>query len=382
GETPYAAVRLQSLADPDSVVIADATSRLVSGRFDQEALEPEPMEGEQAPRAFRVRRGREGTSRIPAARAPTPTPLLGRRTELAFLQQRWSDAKDGEGQAVFVSGMPGIGKSRIVHELERSIEAEPHSSVGFQCLPHCMQSALLPVIRQVERLANLASDDSDHLKLQKIEALLSRAGVKTENAAALLAEMMSIPIPSRHPSSAATPQQIKAQTLFVFVELLLALARQHPLLCVIEDAQWIDPSTQEFLELLISRMEKARVLLVVSHRPEYQWHSEVHGYVSGLTMARLARRDANLMARLALRDQSVSPAAMRRIIEDSDSIPLFVEELARGATESAVGSDPDKSAPRIESDITLVPDSLRDSLEARLDRVPQARSVAQIAAVI
>ena len=380
GEALHVAARLQALAVPNSIVIAETTSRLISARFEREDLGLKELKGVAAPvRAFLVRHVREDTSRFQAAHAAALTPLVGRRTELAFLQERWRDAKDGEGQTICISGMAGIGKSRIIHELEERIKSEPHFTLSLQCLPHCMQSPLFPVIRQIERLADLASEDSDAVKLQKLGKLLSFTTVQVDNALPLIAEMLSIPIEGQDALPGQSAQQRKTQTLFVLVEFLLGLAAKRPVLCVIEDAQWIDPSTQELLDLAAGQIEEARILLVVTHRPEY---SGVRGNVSGLSVTRLGRRDLAEMARLALRDQTVSPPVMKRIIEDSDSIPLFVEELARGAIEAGGIDEPGMDNSHTASLASLVPDSLRDSLVARLDRAPQARNVAQMAAVI
>ena len=382
GETLHVAARLQSLALPNSVVIAEATSRLVCGRFDQEDLGMQVLKGlAERVRAFRVHRVRDDSRRFQADRARTITPLVGRRAELAFLQQRWRDATDGDGQTVFISGVPGIGKSRIVHELEARIEGEPHFSLTFQCLPHCMQSALFPVIQQIRRRARLKAEDSDEAKLHKLEKLLSFATKQVEKAVPFVAEMMSMPIGSRYRLPALTAQQMNSHTLFVLAELLASLARTQPILCLIEDAQWIDPSSQELLDLIAGQIDEARILLVVTHRPEYQVHS--YGNVSGLTLTRLKRSETAEMARLALRDRSISIAAMNRIIDESDSIPLFVEELAHGAIERNAASPLGVNDRRTEApDSWSVPASLRDSLAARLDRAPKARNVAQMAAVI
>ncbi|MEK6209470.1 MAG: AAA family ATPase [Pseudomonadota bacterium] len=384
GETPYIAARLQNLATPNSVVIAEFTSRLVSARFDQEALGAQTLKGIVEPiRAFRVHRVREDSTRFQAAHAKALTPLVGRRTELALLQQHWRDVKDGEGQVVFISGVPGIGKSRIVHELEEWIEGEPHFTLRFQCLPHCTQSALFPVIRKIEGLAELAVEDSDQVKLAKLEGLLSQVVAQVDKAVPFVAEMMSISTKSRYGALALTAQQVKAQTLYVLVELLLALSARGPVFCLLEDAQWIDPSTQELLDLVVGKIENAMVLLLVTSRPEYQPHADVYGNVSALTISRLTRRDVAEMVRLALREQSVEPEVTKRVIDDSDSIPLFVEELARGVIESGGIAEPGTNDHRAEPSASrTLPDSLRDSLVARLDRAPQARSVAQAAAVI
>ena len=380
GGTPHVASRLQSVGPRNSAVISESTSRLLAGRFALEDLGPQTLKGVAEPiRAFRVLHAREDSSRFQAAHAKSLTPLVGRGAELAFLQQRWSDAKDGEGQAVFISGVPGIGKSRIVYEFETRIEGEPHFSLTFQCLPHCMQSAFFPVIQQIQRLSGLKAEEPDEAKLDKLARLLSLTTNQFENAMPFVADMMSIPIGSRYGSLALTAQQMKAQTLFVLVELLRSLSIKRPIFCLLEDVHWIDPSTQELLDLVVNQIEKAQILLVATHRPEYQQRS--HGNVSGLTVTRLKPRDAAEMARLALGDRTVPIEAMHRIVDESNSIPLFVEEIARGAIEADghhVINDP-----RTESSTSWsVPDSLRDSLAARLDRAPKARNVAQMAAVI
>ena len=384
GKSLHLASRLQNLAAPDSVLIAEPTSRLISTRFEQEDLGPQMVKGLAEPiRVFRVLRLRANMSRFRAATARAMTPLVGRTTELAFLQQRWRDATGGEGQAVFVSGIAGIGKSRIVFELERLIENDPHFSFGLQCLPHCMQSAFFPVIQQIERLANLASEDSDELKLKKIERLVARATDRLEMAAPLLADLLSVPPGARYPPLALSAQRMKTETLSVLIALVRAASEKRPVFCLLEDAQWIDPSTQELLDLLVGQVDRGRILLVVTHRPDYQPPARVHGNVSGLTITRLGRRDVREMARLVTDQRPLSPMAVKKIIEESDAIPLFVEELARGAIESAGADDPALAGDRPESRAPgLVPDSLRDSLIARLDRAPGARNVAQMAAAI
>jgi class 3 adenylate cyclase/tetratricopeptide (TPR) repeat protein len=383
GGALYIAARLQMLAEPNSLIVTDVTRRLLPGWFELEDLGPQKLKGIVEPiHAFRVNRVRDHTTRFQATRTTTMTPLVGRETELAFLQQRWRDVKDGDGHSVFVSGMPGIGKSRIVYELERRLEDERHLTLHFQCLPHCMQSAFFPVIRQIESLAGLTSEDSNAAKLDKIERLLSQAMNDVSRAVPLVAEMMSIPVPGRAPL-APTSQATKTQTLSVLVDLLLGASRTRPVLCVLEDAHWIDPSTQELLDLAVGQVANGRILLVVTHRPEYQLAPDIQGNVTVLTITRLGRRDVALMTRLAFRGHVVSSAVTKKVIEESDSIPLFVEELARGAIESGNSDRTELTHQLAEPHAPgLVPDSLRDALVARLDRAPQARNVAQLAAVI
>jgi class 3 adenylate cyclase/tetratricopeptide (TPR) repeat protein len=370
GEALHVAARVQTLAMPDTVVIAAPTRRLVSERFDLDDLGPHSLKGiEQPVTLFRVRRVREHSIRFEAAQQKLLTPLVGRRAELGFLRERWGGAVAGEGQVVFVSGVPGVGKSRIAHELEEGIRREPHVSLHFQCLPHATQSALFPIIQQIRRLARFTPDDSDEIRRVKIGRMASLVTREGNKAVPFIAEMLSIPACPSREALAPSAQQVKAQTLSVLVDLLLALSQKRPVFCLLEDAQWIDPSTQELLDLLVGQIGKARALLIVTHRPEYSVRSSSNGNTSGLVISRLGRRDAMEMAQLALRGQTLSTDAMERLIGESDLIPLFVEELARGVIEQHQVD-------------WFVPDSLRDSLVARLDRAPQSRAVAQIAAAI
>jgi len=383
GETPNMAARLKEFAPPNSVVIAETTHRLTAGRFEQEAMGPQQIKGIAEPvPVFRVHRVRDESIRFQAIHAAALTPLVDRRTELALLQERWIDAVDGEGQVVFVSGVPGIGKSRIVHELQQWI-TEPHFTLRFQCLPHCTQSALYPVIQQIERLADLDAEDRNEAKLDKIKSLLSRATHQPDKAVPVVAQMISIPIESRYVPAGLSAEQVKAHTLVVLVELLLGLAARRPVFCLLEDAQWIDPSTQELLDLLVPQVLKAKILFTVTHRPEYHPRAGVHSNVTALTISRLRRRDVTELAQRALRNRPVSIAVMQTLIDKSDSIPLFVEELARSVVESGAAAAEHAYADHsVIPQSWSVPDSLRDSLVARLDRAPQARSLAQMAAVM
>jgi tetratricopeptide (TPR) repeat protein len=238
------------------------------------------------------------------------------------------------------------------------------------------------VIEQLRRLAGLSAEDSDHTKLDKIRRMFSWAAEQAEKAMPLLAEMMSIPIePLSDSPELPPPMQTKFQTLSVLVDLLLALSARNPVFCLLEDGQWADASTQELLDLLMGRIGNSRILLIVTHRPEYNPRADSYGNVSALQLSRLARRDVIEMAQLALRE--LPSVFLQRIIDESDSIPLFIEELARGVIESSrsdVLSVHNQSAERLAS--WSVPTSLRDSLAARLDRAPRARNVAQIAAVL
>ncbi len=383
GETPHVASRLQNIAKPDSVVVAESTKRLVSARFDMEALGAQALKGIIEPiYAFRVH-GLQNASRFEAAHSQELTPLVGRNSELALLKQRWRDTLDGEGQFVLISGVPGIGKSRIVYELETSIGVEQAFTLRLQCLPHCMQSAFFPVVQQMERLATIKSEDSAEARFAKLRHLLLRATDEIDQVLPSLAGLISEHLDSRGRPMSQTDSPEKSQVLSALLKLLLAASDRKPVLCILEDAQWIDPSTQELLDLVIDGIQNNRVLLLVTSRPEYHPRVSHSGEMTAITLPRLARRQVAHLARLALRDRPVSEQAMQRLIDDSDSIPLFVEELAHGASESqGLRNKRDAGVNTASSPDWVVPETLRDSLMARLDRAPMARSVAQAASVI
>ncbi|MFN0300538.1 MAG: AAA family ATPase [Burkholderiales bacterium] len=385
GATPHIAARLQALAAPNSVVISGVTSRLVAHLCDQEDLGRQDLKGLAEPvQVFRVKRMH--TNRFLAGRVRGLTPFVGRQAELALLRQRWRDAQEGEGQVVYVSGVPGIGKSRIVYELEQHIRDEAPYHLKFQCAPHTAQSALIPIIHGLAWQSKLSPDDAREVKLDKLKGLLSLSFGTDEidKALPLFAAMMSVPVDLGIPRRPLTSQQAKDQTLLLLVDMVIGLSTHGPVFCLLEDAQWIDPSTQEFLEILAGRIAHAHILFVVTHRPDYQPRVGDHGNVSTLAIARLARRDMAELARLALQHQADENGLLAKILEDSDSIPLYIEELARGAIESI-----EQTAHRLithdatpSPSLSSVPDVLRDSLMARLDRVPQGRRVAEVASVM
>lgn len=381
GVTPHIAARLQSLAAPNSVLISDSTSRLVGAACEQEALGPQVLKGvADAVPVYRVTQMH--TRRFAANRTRALTPFVGRQAELGLLQQRWRDAQDGEGQVVYVSGVPGIGKSRIVHELEQRIAGAVQFRLRFQCTPHDAQSALRPIIRGLAWAADMDDDDAPDVKLAKIRRLLELSADHVEAALPLWADLFAVPLPAnvaRHPASA---QQQKDQTLFLLADVLAGLSRRGNVFCLLEDAQWIDPSTQQLLTLIPPRIEHASVLFVVTHRPEYQPQLGERGNTSTLAIARLGRRDMVEMATAALQARASEQGLVQRILDAAEAIPLFVEELARGAIESPHGAQPPAAGAAREVGESSVPSALRDALVARLDRAPQGRHIAQIAAVI
>jgi class 3 adenylate cyclase/predicted ATPase/DNA polymerase III delta prime subunit len=381
GETPNLAARLQALAMPNTLVIAGATRRQVGGLFDLADLGPQALAGfaESQP-AWRVIGESGMLSRFEALRSGT-TPLVGRDEEVELLTRRWQQAKSGEGRVVLISGEPGIGKSRLTVALSEHIEAEPHTRLRYFCSPHHQDSALYPFIAQLERAAGFARDDTVDGKLGKLRTLLAPAA-RDDDDIALLSELLSLP------SSAAdlnlSPQR-KRETLFeAFLHQLEAEARRRPVLMVFEDTHWIDPTSRELLDLTVDRVRHLPVLLAITFRPEFQppWSGRPH--VTGLALNRLDGRDGKVLVQKLAGNAALNPEIVAEIVERTDGVPLFVEELTKAVLESAAQGDR-VSAVLATTSLAAhsVPATLHASLIARLDRIgPTAKEIAQIGAVL
>jgi class 3 adenylate cyclase/predicted ATPase len=380
GETPNIAARLQTLAEPNTVLISESTRRLVSATFDLQGLGPQALKGITEPvRAYRVLAAKSAGSRFEAAHAGTLTPLVGRSSELRLLLDRWEKVKEGDGQVILLSGIPGVGKSRLLHELKSHVEEEPHILLHHQCSPYHNQSAFHPVIEQIEQAAHLIAREADADKITKLQAYLPRSTNSSIEPLLLIANLLSISTENQQHLSELTPQQIKNRTISTLVEMLLAFSVQRPTLCIFEDAHWLDASTLELLELMISRIAHARVLLIVSSRPEFRPTWLAHANVSTHSLTRLSQAEVKTMIRDLLRGGNMPQKLVDQIIEKADGVPLFIEEL----TSSTLSAPLRETLGHTEQPALLrVPETLSDALMERLDRAAPSRRVAQIAAVI
>ncbi|MGB6916829.1 MAG: adenylate/guanylate cyclase domain-containing protein [Pseudolabrys sp.] len=380
GETPNIAARLQTLAEPNTVLISESTRRLVSATFDLQGLGPQALKGITEPvRAYRVLAAKSAGSRFEAAHAGTLTPLVGRSSELRLLLDRWEKVKEGDGQVILLSGIPGVGKSRLLHELKSHVEEEPHILLHHQCSPYHNQSAFHPVIEQIEQAAHLIAREADADKITKLQAYLPRSTNSSIEPLLLIANLLSISTENQQHLSELTPQQIKNRTIGTLVEMLLAFSVQRPTLCIFEDAHWLDASTLELLELMISRIAHARVLLIVSSRPEFRPTWLAHANVSTHSLTRLSQAEVKTMIRDLLRGGNMPQKLVDQIIEKADGVPLFIEEL----TSSTLSAPLRETLGHTEQPASLrVPETLSDALMERLDRAAPSRRVAQIAAVI
>ncbi len=369
GETPNLAARLQALAEPDTVVIAASTRRLVGDLFEYRELGAVDVKGIAVPvPAWQVLRPSAVASRFEALRGSALSRLVGRDEEIDLLLRRWARAKAGDGQVVLISGEPGIGKSRLVAALEERHHAEPHIRLRYFCSPYHQDSALYPFIDQLGRAAGFARDDPPAARLEKLEALLARAAPPDEDVA-FLADLLSLPGSERHPLPNLSPQRKKERTLEALIRQLEGLARQEPVVMVFEDAHWIDPTSRELLDVTVERVRTLPVLLLVTFRPEFQPSWTGQPQVTMLALNRLDRRGRIILVEQIAGGKALPDEVVAQIADRTDGIPLFVEEVTKSVLESGVP-------------LMGIPTSLHDSLMARLDRLSSVRRVAQIGAAI
>ena len=382
GETPNLAARLQGIAEPNMVVIADGTRQLIGDLFELQYLGSKDLKGIAGPvRGWAALRPGSAEGRFEALHGSGLTELVGREEELEILLRRWSKAKSGEGQVVLLSGEAGIGKSRLTAALLERLAAEPHTRLRYFCSPQHTDSAFYPIIGQMERAARFAHDDTAQEKLDKLGAVLAQSFTPPQDAA-LFAEMLSLHNDGHYPTLELLPQQRRQKTLEALTAQLEVLCRSNPALMIFEDVHWIDPTSMEALSRTVDRIRTLGVLLIVTYRSEFEppWIGRPH--VTALTINRLGQHEIAAMIDRVTGNKALPANIRRDIVERTDGIPLFVEEMTKAVLEAEREDAARQTAAAVPSPALAVPASLHASLMARLDRLGPAKEVAQIGAAI
>ena len=384
GETPNLAARLQGLAAPGQIVVSARTRELVGHAFDLQNLGPQNLKGIVVPIvAYAILGERPVESRFDARATERIGPMVGRDGELALVLERWRTAVAGERQVVVLTGEAGIGKSRIVRALQDVLASESHVRINYQCSPYHGDNAMFPVVQQLKRAAGIGSADSSAAKLDRLEALLGGATATAAEDMALLAALVGLDGASRYGPMRLTPQQQRQRTFDALINQTLLLARQRPLLILLEDAHWIDPSTLELLELSAERITTSPVMILITARPAFTHDFGQRSDVSRVVLNRLGRAQIEAVVKRVAGGKSLPAALIQEIAAKADGVPLFAEEVTKSLLETGALQETanafvvDKAHQRL-----AVPASLHDSLMARLDRLQPVKEVAQAAACI
>lgn len=384
GETPNLAARLQGVAGPDEVVVAPRSHRLVEGLFEFDDLGPHRLKGIVEPiRGWRVTGERRVEGRFDAAHSGSLAPLIGRDAEIALLMERWRQAKDGEGQVVLIGGEPGIGKSRIISEFRSRIADDRHLVLDRQCSPHHTHTPYYPFIDQAARFAEFGADDPPDRKLDRLEEMIAQNGLDVAAFAPFFANALSIPAGDRYPPKDDNPHKLRERISEAIAARGVQITQRGPVLVLVEDTQWIDPTSEETFTRFIDKARDAATLMIFSHRPEYEPPWRRFSHATSITLNRLGGRQSTAIVANLTGGKALPDAVLEQILEKTDGIPLFVEELTKTVLESGLVAEEDgRYALTGLLPAMAIPATLQDSLMARLDRLAPVKEVAQIGACI
>lgn len=384
GETPNVAARLQNLAEPGTVVIGSSTKRLVEGLFVCESLGPQRIKGITEPmEIFQVHEISDVRSRFEATLRRGLTPLVGRQEEVGVLVNRWDQAKDGEGQVVLISSEPGVGKSRILQHFQNQVEGGESKIVHYVCSTYHRDTPYHPVTDQLERTLGVGRDDTAGQILDKLEGFLDELGLAVPRYGPVLATLLALPTSGRYETQTLSPEDMKRKTLEALVGVAETLSSRAPLLIVMEDLQWADPSTLEYLGFLIERVQTARILLICAFRTEFEAPWADYPHMTAIRLRRLGRKESRALIEGVTGGKALPREVLNHILVRADGVPLFIEELTKTILEMGVVVERDDCY-----ELTgplpamTIPESLHDSLMARLDRLAPVKEVAQLAAAL
>jgi class 3 adenylate cyclase/predicted ATPase len=384
GQTPNLAARLQTLAEPNSVLITSQTRQLLGEQFECESLGPHQFNGFSEPTiVWRVVQPLEGT-RFEATHRRGSIPLVDRDSETKLLFECWRSAKEGKGQSVLLAGEAGIGKSRLAESFSERLANDPHVQLRYQCYSFSQSSAFHPIISELERASRHRREDTADQKFAKLQRLLESSSCNIQEALPLFASLLSIPANGHYTALQISPRQQKERTLSVLADRFVGLAHHQPVFALVEDMHWMDPSSQELFDLIWERIGTARILLLVTTRERHislAWSKAEHA--STIALNRLDHDDSVTMVTRVTRGKSLPPTVLEEIIQRTDGVPLHVEELTKSILDScALDAGQDRKSPNGADVMRDLPVSLRGSLMARLDQLGQAKRIAQYASVI
>ena len=385
GETPNIAARIEGLAQPNTVAISAATHRIVQGYFACEALGAQTLRGVAEPvHVYRVLQESGARGRLDVAVTRGLTPLVGRESEVVLLLERWEQVKSGQGQVVLLTGDAGIGKSRLVQMLKDHVTQEPHTRWECRSSEYYQNTALFPLTDLFQRLLRFQAEETPGEKLGKLEQTLSQYRLPLEESVPLFAPLLALSLPAnRYPLLNLSPQRQRQKTLETLVAILQELAEQQPVLFILEDLHWTDPTTLELLNLVIEQIPTTSMLTLLTCRPHFQpaWHHR--SYLTEITVNRLSHTQVEQIVTGMTNGKTFPAAVLQQIIEKTDGVPLFVEELTKAILESGQLKAVDRHYELTGALSTFaIPATLQDSLMARLDRLVTAKGIAQLAAVI
>ena len=382
GDVPNIAARLQSIADPNCIIIGDRTRRLIEGMFELEELGQQSIKGLSQPvQVFKVISGSDAPSRFEASAKKGLTHLIGRDAEMSLLTERWKQIEEGDGQVLLLSGEAGIGKSRILKRFRDQLQDQKHWRYLYYSSAHHQSSAFYPIIAQVEHSLEFDMHDSNETKLAKVEKQLKLFNLPLEEYCPLYGYLLNIPTGDKYPASTASPQQLKLQVIEALINHFSMMSIQSPMLMVVEDLHWLDPSTFELLERWIEVLQSKRCFLILTFRPEFQPPWKHHSYFTTLTLNRLSRRESKAIISEITKGKSLPMQVLDDIIAKTDGVPLFLEELTKTVLESGDLESSDTAySLRGSLPSMAIPESLQDSLMARLDQLSKVKELAQLAA--
>lgn len=384
GETPNIAARVQGVAEPDTVVISAVTQRLVQGLFECQDLGPQTLKGISTPLSlYRVNAESATQSRFEVAVGVGLTPLVGREEELGLLQRRWTQAKEGAGQVVLLSGEAGIGKSRLVQTLKEQVVAEGATRIEFRCSPYHQNSALYPIIEHLQRLLQFQREEPPQVKLAKLQQLLATYRFPQADTLPLLATLLSLPQPEGVPPLPLSPQKQKQKTHEALVAWIMEEAQKAVVYCAWEDLHWADPSTLEVLTLFLEQIPTTRIFTVLTFRPEFTPPWSSRSYLTSLMLSRLGRQQVEATVEKITAGRALPAEVLQQIVAKTDGVPLFVEELTKTVLESGLlRKENGHYALTGPLSSLAIPTTLQDSLMARLDRLAPVKEIAQVGATI